>query len=268
MPYRSWLFIAALGLTLSPTLLKAQNEATNGQDRASEQQQAAQELPIPLPVQIIEDDESADARQRSEADARQREIDDLEAQQGMNEATQAMNEATQSMNRAAWVSAFFVALGTGLLVWTLSLTRQANRAAVSAANAANETNRIAREDRRAWVNIRLLPYRAIEARDSGGFYSQVTVLLDNTGKSVASDMFVAIRPYIMDHSPSTQREDAFDWLSSRMNMRHELERGRTVFPGESISFEPDLAMTAAEIDVSRRFILRVAALVRYRTAEV
>ena len=56
----------------------------------------------------------------------------------MNAATQAMNEATQSMKRAAWWSFFAVALGTVLLIWTLSLTRQANRAAQAAVDVTRE----------------------------------------------------------------------------------------------------------------------------------
>jgi hypothetical protein len=53
MPYRTWLLIVALGLICSTSLLKAQEQAQGSEDRAAEQQQPAQILPIPLPVQII-----------------------------------------------------------------------------------------------------------------------------------------------------------------------------------------------------------------------
>ncbi|MBB93073.1 MAG: hypothetical protein CML68_00490 [Rhodobacteraceae bacterium] len=47
----------------------------------------------------------------------------------MNAATQEMNEATQRMALYSLISTVLVGLGTGLLIWTLALTRQANSAA-------------------------------------------------------------------------------------------------------------------------------------------
>jgi hypothetical protein len=130
MSFRTWMFAVAIGLIAG--LLQAQEQAESAQDDPAAQQEATQSLPIPLPVQIIEDDESANARQRREAETDQRDKDDLVAQQGMNAATQAMNEATQSMKRAAWWSVVIVGIGTFLLVWTLCLTRSANKAAQDA----------------------------------------------------------------------------------------------------------------------------------------
>lgn len=146
----SWIFAGTFGLILLPALGQAQNEAGNSKNGATEKQQPAQQLPIPLPVKIIEDDETAIARKASENETAQREKDDLVAQQGMHAATQAMNEATQSMKQASWVSAGLVLLGTGLLIWTLHLTRKANEAAQEAVKV---TRDIGRAQVRAYVNI-------------------------------------------------------------------------------------------------------------------
>ena len=74
-----------------PALGQAQNEGGNANGGTADKQQPTQQLPIPLPIQIIEDDEAASARKTSENEAAQREKDDLIAQQGMHTATQAMN---------------------------------------------------------------------------------------------------------------------------------------------------------------------------------
>ncbi|WP_139274607.1 hypothetical protein [Roseovarius azorensis] len=113
-----WIIAVAFGLTIA-TSLQAQEQAGSANDRSNAKQEPSHSLPIPLPVQIIEDDEASEARKASESEATQREKDDLVAQQGMNAATQAMNEATQSMKWASWVSAGLIAVGTFLLIWTL-----------------------------------------------------------------------------------------------------------------------------------------------------
>ena len=87
---------------------------------------------MPLPIEIVESQAAAEARERHEAEARQRDIADLAAQQGMNAATQAMNAATQRMAEYAFWSTFLVAVGTAAVVWSLILMRQANGAAVAA----------------------------------------------------------------------------------------------------------------------------------------
>lgn len=172
MPYRAWLFIAALGLALSATLLEAQEQAEQPNGQSQSQQSPAQYLPRPFPVEIIENEAEAEARERSEAEARQREIDDLEAQQGMNVATQAMNEATQSMVRASWVSTFLVFLGTILLGYNMYLMRQANRAAFAAVA---ETRRMGHDQARAYVSAeagfievnRMASFIFIQIKNSG-----------------------------------------------------------------------------------------------------
>jgi hypothetical protein len=115
----------------------AQDEVANQQQGASAKEAPKSSLQMPLPVQIIENDESAEARQRYETISQENERNDLIAQQRVADATDAINGATQSMMWAAWLSAFFVGAGTFLLVWTLVLTRQANKAARDAVTVTN-----------------------------------------------------------------------------------------------------------------------------------
>jgi hypothetical protein len=137
-------------LIVLPYSGQAQEEAQGEQGETATQQQPAQTLPIPLPVDIIEDEAAAEARKHREAEARQNEEDDLVAQQGMNRATQAMNEATQRMALYSLISTGLVALGTALLIVTLWLTRQANRAAQTAVDV---TRDIGQRQIRAYVVV-------------------------------------------------------------------------------------------------------------------
>ncbi|MEQ1951901.1 hypothetical protein [Mesorhizobium sp. CN2-181] len=105
-----------------------------GQDgQANAQETQANNAPWSLPVQIIEDKAETKARQSREERSEQREIDDLAAQQGMNETTAKMADY-------ALYQTILVGIGTVLLFYTLWLTSQANRAAVRAAVAAETAN--------------------------------------------------------------------------------------------------------------------------------
>ena len=161
-----------------PALGQAQNEGGNANGGTADKQQPTQQLPIPLPIQIIEDDEAASARKTSENEAAQREKDDLIAQQGMHTATQAMNEATQSMRLASWVSAGLVLLGTGLLVWTLKLTRSANKAAQEAVSVTRE---IGEKQTRAYIAID--DAAVVHVKD--GSRPSITVRFINSGQTPA-----------------------------------------------------------------------------------
>jgi hypothetical protein len=186
-----------------------------------------------------------------------------------NEHDRAENDLIAQSQMARWALWMAVMSGAAVVVTALGVywvgeTLVATRKAVEAASATNE---IMREDRRAWINPNLQPYREIQVFD-GGFHSQITLALENTGKSVAFDVRAFIRPYLQDSTDPSPRIAALDWLNRRMVARHPLEQGRIIFPGEIISFEPDLAMQSDGLDIARRFILRIAVLVQYRTAEV
>lgn len=185
MPFRSWLYVAALGLIALGGSLQAQEQSDGGQNGTGAEHQPSQPLPPALPVRIIEDDESARSRQTAEAESRQREIDDLVAQQGVNAATQTINEATQSMKRAAWVSTGLGVLGAFLLALTLHLTREATRAAREGTNAAREaiavTRKIGEAQVRAYVSADAIQVTNVFA----GQVPVTEIVITNNGQSPA-----------------------------------------------------------------------------------
>lgn len=148
MSKRYWGYFVAVGLIVLCSSGQAQDQSDQTNGSANQQQAPSDNSFTPIPIYVIEDQATADARERHEEEARQREISDLIAQEGMNAATQAMNEATQRMADYAWWSTFLVGIGTALLFVTLWLTRQAN---VAAQLAVRETRRIGEAQVRAYV---------------------------------------------------------------------------------------------------------------------
>lgn len=143
------------------------------------QEQPAKSYPFLFPVEIVEDQATTDAREGREEEARQREIEDLAAQQGMNSATQAMNAATQRMANYAFWSTIFVAVGTLLLFYTLWLTRQANK---SAQKAVDVTQRIGEAQVRAYLEF-------TDAKSIAGYHMlRIRCQLVNIGQSPASQI--------------------------------------------------------------------------------
>lgn len=197
MSLRAWSFAIAIGLTAS--LGQAQEPAKNGEGSTQSNQTQAQTLPLPIPVEIIEGDAEAAARQNSEKEARQREIDDLAAQEGMNAATQAMNVATQRMVDYAWWSNAFVLAGTILLIATLVLTWLANRAAVKAVRVTREIG-----------NRQLRPYAFCKSVEWEPDDSQkVRFGVENAGQAPAERVeinFTFIRiPELVEDGPKVPR---------------------------------------------------------------
>lgn len=168
MPKRYWLLVVAAGC-LIPLSGQAQEQGKPTQGDAQAEQQPSQPLPIPFPVDVVEDETTAEARERSEAEARQREIDDLIAQQGINEATRAMNNATQDMRDYANVQTALVGVGTVLLFITLWLTWQANRAAVKSVEITEKAYRV---DQRPWLSVSTLKINSIRVMPEGTFDKQ------------------------------------------------------------------------------------------------
>lgn len=187
MPQSYRFIIAALGLICLTALGQAQEQNQEPQTDSEKQQNISPTLPVPLPVEIrqplaveiVDDVATTEARQHQQQESTQREIDDLLAQQGMHEATRAMNEATQDMRDYALYSTIFVGVGTVLLIVTLWLTRQANKAAQSAVDV---TRQIGEAQIRAYLYCRSAKYR----------YSKdgVVAILDieNAGQSPASNV--------------------------------------------------------------------------------
>lgn len=150
MSIRYWVAAVAFGLVGIVQSGQAQEETDNEQGQARQQERPAHSYPLPFPIEIIEDQTDADARKRREAEARQREIDDLIAQQGMNEATRAMNKATQEMRDYAYAQTWLVGIGTVLLFGTLWFAWQGNKAAF---RAVNTTKDIGDKQLRAYVHV-------------------------------------------------------------------------------------------------------------------
>lgn len=139
-------------------------------ERPSEKQEAsANDLSTALPVVVIESEEAAVARQRAEEEARDREQRDVLAQEGMNAATERMAKY------ALWQT-LLIAVGTGALIYTLFLTRQANKAAHKAVDA---TIVAGEQQSRAFMYVSGGKVAIYE----GGVFAQVTV--SNAGYSSA-----------------------------------------------------------------------------------
>jgi hypothetical protein len=184
MPNRYRVLVLALVLILSAHSGQAQEQDENGQRAAEDEQSQPQILPFRVPVEIIESDASAGARQRLEGETKEREIRDLAAQEGMNRATQAMNDATQRMAQYAFWSTLIVAIGTPLLVWNLLEIRRANRAAFGATKAANDANLISRHEQRPWLTLRATSF-SIHQFDDGTPAIKFGFDVNNVGKSPA-----------------------------------------------------------------------------------
>ncbi len=102
-------FIAVtFGVIVFSSVGQAQNKTDYEKSEPNDQSENPKIFPITVPVKIIISDASTESRQRRESESRQREIDDLIAQQGMNSATQAMNEDTQRMALYSFISTVIV----------------------------------------------------------------------------------------------------------------------------------------------------------------
>lgn len=136
MSARYWIIAFALGLIAS--LGQAQEQSQKPRLTTQQEHTPTGPFPIPVPVDIVEDQSTIEARQRVEEEAREREMRDLAAQEGMNAATQAIKQATLDMRDFSLYSTILVGVGTALLFVTLWLTRQANRAAQAAVDVTRE----------------------------------------------------------------------------------------------------------------------------------
>lgn len=190
MPFRTWCLAVAFGLIGAS--LQAQEQAGSRNDGASSQQSISQ--PFGLPVRIVEDKEAAEATERREEEAAEREQQDLVAQQSMD-------AAAHSAKRAAWLSAALVAIGTGLLVWTLSLTREANRAA---RDAVAVTRDIGQRQVRAYVGVHEAKADFLSNEEFPEQY-RFMIILKNTGASPATKVRIWAACYIGANFPPELR---------------------------------------------------------------
>lgn len=184
MFFRAWVYAAAFGLVFLPCLGQAQEQAQSPGGQIESQQAPTDTSQFSIPVEIIENQAAAEARERREKEAEQREIDDLIAQEGMNAATQSIEAATRDMRDYALYSTIIVGIGTVLLVGTLWLTWQANRAAVAAVEASNSFNR-------PWISVDITIRPNTESVQHKGFLYpgsasfSFIVKMKNVGRSPA-----------------------------------------------------------------------------------
>lgn len=204
MSIRTWLYAVAFGVILAGSA-QAQQQTQATDDGTAIQSQASEPNPIGIPVRIIEDSESANARNRSERESTDREKDDLVAQERMADATEAMNEATQSMKNAAWWSFGAVAVGTALLTWTLIITRQANIAALAVIGS---TEKFGIAQNRPYIQV--MPTGAKSHWDESNENNilwKIQVLIHNSGATPATRVSVRTcwrlvdRDVLMDRIP-------------------------------------------------------------------
>ncbi|KZY31868.1 hypothetical protein A3731_22925 [Roseovarius sp. HI0049] len=99
------------------------------------------------------------------------------------------------MSKATWVIVWLtvanlvcVSLGTGLLIWTLCLTRGANKAAFKAVQ-------VAVSQCRPWLKIDLEPIKVAHDKDTGRIKLSVRLTLENIGQSPAVDVRVYVLAY-------------------------------------------------------------------------
>lgn len=182
--FKHYYFMAlVLGLNVAASNLAGQEvtdrdtEAEKAQGGAIEPQYQGSRFSIP--VQIIEDQKSAVIRERSEDYSRNLQERGLVVQERTSLATQSIEDATWWMLWVSIASTLFVAIGTGLLVWTLRLTRQANCAALSAVEV---TQALGEAQLRAYVDLSGVTWISHwRDGDQSKIFWRFTFSLKNTG---------------------------------------------------------------------------------------
>ena len=120
----------------------------------------------------------------AEGDPKRHEYQDLKAQQRMA-------HATDWIFLVSIVTGLFSVAGVGLLVWTLTQTRQ--------------TNKIMRDEQRPWVKI-YDPKREFRPIEGGGTLETFHLEFENIGKSPARDMRIVCQ----EIGPNT-KPHSMDW---------------------------------------------------------
>lgn len=183
---RYWIFACLFGLAvcaLSGEQARSQDQETDSRaESAYESDQPAEELAVP--VRIIESERQIQARESAEQYSRDLSERDLAAQEGMIKATKSIKNATWWMLWSGVASTAFVAVGTGLLFWTLRLTRMANQAAREAVTVTRE---IGTAQTKAYVTANARP---IHMHPSVNWRPSMTVELQNSGVSPAREVFI------------------------------------------------------------------------------
>lgn len=205
MSNRNWVFVVATGLVLSLSAALAQDSSeqpVTNQSGSARQDQGGDQRPEPfsVSVRILEEPEQSESAKREQQEANQREIDDLLAQQGMNEATNRI----VALTLAQTILAFF---GTIALLYSLFLNRKATLAAVSAAEIAQQA--IGAE--RAWLVLSGQQITQTK-NDSVNFDEMVGISLrwKNLGRSPALNVQQIIISRIVDDDSTILADSPID----------------------------------------------------------
>lgn len=200
--------ISVVGLALLASSGQAQESENESERTADEKQESAEAFSIP--IRIVESPEAADARQSGEREAEKREKEDLIAQQGMNTATKRMADY------ALWQT-ILIFVGTGALIYTLWLTRQANNAAWAAVDA---TKDVGKKQVRAYLGI-----ESAKVEPMPGIGCYCFFYLKNYGQSPAYGIEIQTKIQF------TITEKGKDWPTDKKIYRKQCNHPRTLAPG-------------------------------------
>lgn len=203
--------------------------------------------PFSFPVRILEGPKQTESAKRQEEESAQREIDDLVAQEGMNESTKRIVALTLLQT----VLAFF---GTIALIYSLHLNRKATHAATTAALAAEK----AIHSDRAWMTVSSFNAGFAAGNINGAPIEKGIVMWIewiNTGRSPALRPNVFFNRRFVGQNESTPVFDAGS-LSGESDAS-----GATIGPGQTGSS----GQLALNDDEAARFMARETRLFVYST---
>ncbi len=217
------MYVFAIIGSTAPALGQTDLETQSEQEEAAQQQVPARIVPVPLPVEIVEDQAAAVARQSREEESRRNEIADLAAQEGMNTATQAIKDATFDMRDYALYSTILVGLGTFLAFAAFVLSLLANRSAREAVD-------VMRQEQRPWIKAVL-----VEALRTPGKFQHwhVKLQVSNIGNTPAMDVVtnMIIKDCLLESKQELRK--FVDFAITDLNRTSERAGGRILFPEES-----------------------------------
>lgn len=140
--------------------------------------------PNGIPVIIVETPKQAIAGEAAQKESREHEAKDLEVQLKAADAGERAATATERQIIPIWIGAFLSFLGTGLIFWSLCLTRKANQNTI---NAINQEQANAERQLRAYVFVDTV---SLKDSNSKKFATQVIVTTKNFGQTPAKQVMV------------------------------------------------------------------------------
>ncbi|WP_193172132.1 hypothetical protein [Nisaea nitritireducens] len=165
MSIRYWLYAIALGGCLISGPLRAQEKDSSASPSPQVEKQPLGKAddhpalpdPLALPVRIIQSEEEVAHERKRESSSDEYKAAGLEAQERSAEAAEKSAQAADWQIYLTGVQAIFALIGTAGLIFALCLSHKANKAALRAAKAAEETAAItqntAKKQLQAYVSL-------------------------------------------------------------------------------------------------------------------